>query len=770
MNDAESITFQVETSRILEILSAEIYDSPQAFLRENVQNAYDGILMRCTAQDRHLSDFSIEITLQSGILTVEDSGIGMTEETLRQNYWKAGSSGKRNELAQRSGVIGSFGIGAMANFGVCETLRVETRHIESDQTLISSAIRSELQISQDCIKLERVVDNREPGTKIVAQLNPSFSISQESISSYLSQYVSFLPLDVRVNGQLISQKAFEDTIQNKAQGFTKISTETISSHSFSGILETSVNSQGMILARVNNILRASLQVIGEVFLTQNGGQTLGFRNLFGLAPIPVSSIFSFGGFINLSVLHPTAGREALSRESIQFVAEVVIAIEKGVSESLAGTEFADRNTGFQQYILNHNRIDLAKRLKVQVQPAAEDIEMGELENYQTNKTIQSYQGRDPTIIKTFANEQSNLVNISQGNPRRGIQLRYLSSIAKIEEVPDTVTVEKVPQSQLTFEELMFVLKLKGVLMDDYLLADSDICLANISHGVMVHLVPTNTELQISISQNAPAVTMVIECCRTAPDVFSGFVKDYVREHIYPQIRNHIPSSTRQGRDALFNRLKANRELFRYEEQDFGKVESLLADYLSGIVEFGDVIRAASSERLATQRQQIGQAQVGSVETIIPDIIGDAVQQNQPNRFEAVPPIFRPELVTDMKVLTVSSDIDKLNGVRLFIALSGRATRSEGEFLKWPHTTRVIWGAHKIIYIFTDQNDGLSLYYEIELKDPLTSGNTGGELIPTTTVITRDKIFIPVPSEIESAFHVLDGAKEFYVRFDTLLKG
>ena len=45
----ERIAFDVETERILQILSSEIYDSPKAFLRENVQNAYDAILMRCTA-------------------------------------------------------------------------------------------------------------------------------------------------------------------------------------------------------------------------------------------------------------------------------------------------------------------------------------------------------------------------------------------------------------------------------------------------------------------------------------------------------------------------------------------------------------------------------------------------------------------------------------------------------------------------------------------------------------------------------------------------
>src|SRR5712692_4252602 len=94
----ERIAFDVETSRILQILSSEIYDSPKAFLRENVQNAYDAVLMRSTAEGLGLEERRIEITVNGRTLTVRDDGIGMTEDVLRNNFWKAGSSGKKSEL------------------------------------------------------------------------------------------------------------------------------------------------------------------------------------------------------------------------------------------------------------------------------------------------------------------------------------------------------------------------------------------------------------------------------------------------------------------------------------------------------------------------------------------------------------------------------------------------------------------------------------------------------------------------------------------------
>ena len=42
----KKLNFQIEVHRVLEILSNDIYDSSYALLRENIQNAYDAVLMR----------------------------------------------------------------------------------------------------------------------------------------------------------------------------------------------------------------------------------------------------------------------------------------------------------------------------------------------------------------------------------------------------------------------------------------------------------------------------------------------------------------------------------------------------------------------------------------------------------------------------------------------------------------------------------------------------------------------------------------------------
>lgn len=764
MSAKERIAFDVETSRILQILASEIYDSPKAFLRENVQNAYDAILMRCTAQNLPISDRKIEVTVEPNRLTVRDDGIGMTETVLKENFWKAGSSGKRSELAQRSGVIGTFGIGAMANFGVCTALRVETRNIDSNGTLISSARREDLKIAQDCIDLERVEDQRGPGTIVIADLDPAFAIDQAAVVAYLGQYVRFLPVAVVVNGKLISQEAFDSVLASQASGYKQIAKRSVSSGELAGTLETLVNTQSRVAARLANITLGGNALRGEMFLAQDGGQTLGFRNFFGLAPIPISSHYALGGFVNLNILHPTAGREALSRESIQHVANLVALIEAEVSKDVAETSHADLNQNFQQYILNQNQTLLAKNVTISVRPSDSDIPLGQIKTYEPAKSKLFYSGRDQTVLNRFGTEQTNLLHLSQANPRRKLQQRYIQTL-QIAEVPEKPIVDRIAGTALSFEEAMLLVRVRGVLLDDYLLSDVEASFANISHGVHIH-VEKKTSLLISIARDMPAAKLVVECYRTARDIFDGIVKDFVREHIYPQIRDHIPSSTRQGRDALYRRLKENKELFRYEESEFGNVESLLADYLSGKADFEDVIRSSSS-RVSTQRQQLSREQVGSVEHVIPDIIEATGPIPAVNAYEAMPPILRPEMETEMKVLTVAQPYDKLNKFQMFLALSDRATRLEGEFLRWPHTTKLMWGSHRVIYIFTNATGDLSLYYDIELKESLPKATTGGAMFPSTTIITKDRIYVPVPSQLEAAFQITSGAKEFYVRFDTI---
>ena len=762
----ERIAFNVETSRVLEILASEIYDSPYAFLRENVQNAYDAILMRCQAEDLRLEDRRIEITVADGRLTVYDDGIGMSEGVLRSNFWEAGSSGKKTEFARSAGVIGTFGIGAMANFGVCTLLRVETRFYQSDATLISWARREDLNIAQECVELERIFEEREAGTLIVAELDPSQSIDAKQASAYLKQYVRFLPVPVCVNNDIISREAFEDTVSNSAEGFQTVASRRVSRNAFTVTLDIAVNDQNRILARATDISLHGNHIAGELFLVQQSGSILAFRNFFGLAPVPVSSHYGLSGFVNLDILTPTAGREALSRESVQHIATLVELIEAEASVIISETDAADANRQFQEYIRSRRLTHLAHKVKIFVRPAEEMVELGDVNEYEREKSKYYYTGRDLEILQRFAHPQSNLFHVSRENPRRTLQTRYLSKVVGLGKVPEQTFIERIPKLDLTLEEAMFLLRSRVVLLDDYLMPNIDIAFARISHGVAVHVEPKDDVLYISIERSMQAVATVTEVYRSARDVFDGFIKDFVREHIYPHIRSYVPSSTKQGRDALYRRLKANRELYRLEEGDYGAIEELLSDYLTGTVGFDEVLRNAG-RRTSGHRQHLSNEQIGTLEDEFPDIVDQSAIPEPGDEFLPLPPISRTDIASTMKVLTVENQYPRLNNFQMFLSVSDSMFKREGDFLRWPHTTKLIWGAHRVIYIFTDEIGEMSLYYDIELKTPLDTEQTGGQMLATTTIMTKNRIYVPVPRFLETAFQVTDGTKEFYVRFDTI---
>ncbi len=767
-DETSKIAFQVETERILKILSSEIYDSPLALVRENLQNAYDAVLMRFTAENLDISNGLIRVTVEPRRLTITDNGIGMNEATLRNNFWNAGSSGKRSELARKAGVIGTFGIGAMANFGVCSRLRVETRSIDSDVTLISTAERSKLSISQNCIDLERLRDSRGPGTTLIADLDDDSTLEQSKVKEYLAQYIAYVPVRVLLNDGTVSQRSYMSILT--AKHFEEVAARTFKTSTVAADLTLHVERNAKIAVVLRNLKIKDVAIAGEMVLIQDGGQLMGLRNYFGLAPVPFSAHYQFGGNANLSVLQPTAGREALSRESIERASAFISLAEYGASVLLAATEFADRNSGFLQYVSSNNRMDLAGSVAIQVLPDDKQVQLGQVLEHCAGHNLRYYTGTDQSIIDMFAHEHSSLLHVSQANPRRQLQLRYIETVLKLSAVPDHATLRRLYKpTELTIEEASFLARIGQTLSEDYLLPNADIMFAEISHGVVVLVEPEQDLVKIYLARDNQSLRPVLATYRSAYEVFAGFVKDFVRNHLYSRLSQYIPSSTKQGADALAKLLQRNRELYRYEESDLGELEPLLADYLSGEKTLAEVIVAARSVG-RPQTQFVRSDQVGSLEQALPDVVDSpTTPEESPTSAEltAAPPILRQDLTCNLKILIASAKHRQLNNFGLFLGLSDRLMRREGDFFHWPHTTKVMWGGHRVIYIFTEASGKLTLYYDIELKELLDEQTASGGAFPTTTIITKNRIFIPVPETLAAAFRIEKGSKEFFVRFDTV---
>lgn len=765
------IKFQVETTRILEILSSEIYDSPYAMLRENIQNAYDAILMRITKEGLGYDRGEIVVNIGDSEIEITDNGIGMNESELRRNFWEAGASGKKTPLALASGVIGTFGIGAMANFGVCSKLVVETRRIDSEEALISIAERDKLSISEECIDLKKEKDGRQPGTKIIATLDDASKITLQGAISYLEPYIKYLPVKVMVNGTLQSQKKYREELIPDTNELHACSRKRITSGDHEANLEIIFDRRtARVYVVLSDITYRGEEIQGEAILIQNYGPLMGLRKYFGLAPIPVSGIYRFGGIANLSILTPTAGREALSRESIERVNKLITVVEAAVSDEISKTEYADKNTQFMQYVVSRNRYELASRITIEVKPEEQQVELQKIPDHCHNRTTHYYAGSDSSLIKTFSSEGTYLLLLSQSNPRRQIQNHFIRNILKIEEVPDKIQKTKIfNKSELTMEELALTIRIAATMDEFYLISNAEIFFATISHGVNYIIEKKGDALHIYLNREASSIQPIKECYRTAYEVFDGFVNDFVRVHLYPRFAEYVPSSTRDGAEALSKLLKKNRELYRYEFADLGSVEKLLSDFASGKIEFPEVLKQ-SKTIVKKHSQVVTRTQVGSIEKEIPNLAVTQAPDKTPQEdtFAPMPSILRLDTELQSKILTTDNPYPALNDFTMFLSLSERLFKTEYNFFLAPHTTKIIWGANRVIYFFTHASSLLTLYYDIELRDRIVGESTGGTSFPTTTIVTKNKIYVPIPEELVPSFEITKGdKKEFFVRYDSI---
>ena len=195
----------------------------------------------------------------------------------------------------------------------------------------------------------------------------------------------------------------------------------------------------------------------------------------------------------------------------------------------------------------------------------------------------------------------------------------------------------------------------------------------------------------------------------------------------------------------------------------------MPDPLAGDITLAQVLnQAKSSGRPSTQL--VMRDQVGPLEEALPDVAQslDPTSLSPGQEFDPAPSIIREELTCPLKILTTKSKHPQLNDFELFLGLSDRMVKREGDFFRYPHTTKIIWGGHRIVYIFTEASGKITLYYDIELREPLEQKAASGGMFPTTTLVLKNRIYIPVPEHTESAFELVQGVKEFYVRFDSIV--
>lgn len=762
-DDAEKIPFTVDISRMISLLAEQIYPTPFALLRENVQNAFDAILLRRQAGQ----DFEarIDILIEPDRVRVEDNGIGMSRDDLRKHYWRAGSSSKNTAEARAAGVVGTFGIGAMANFGIAETLVVESESALTGERTACAAALATLSVTEECISFETRESTGQPGTVVEAKVQPGKEIKVADAQSYIASFVAFLPIEVKVNGQGVSGQDIEGAVPalNRTWSVSEPGCDLGDGFRADVALEGAIS--GEVRIRLRSIQYGEEALAGQMILRQSGGSLRTFRSGFGLATGGVSSVYGFGGVADFLFLEPTAGREALTTTSLQLLQRMVARVDEFVSLHLAERPESNANAAFVNWAAKKRRYDLCSQLRVRVEPG-DSITLTEARERSEIRPLLVYAGTDAATI-AHASEDRPMVVLSKGSQRRECEIGYLRKFCKIEELVNEPTVlTPKPDVETSAAEKAIAFRIGSILSTDYFL-ESRVSFGTISHGLPLLVTRRKPPVEIVLDPAGQAVRLMTGLYEKEYGAFGHMAKDFVRNTIFSKIADLVPSATRQGAEAFLKSIHRSREVFEYESADLESLTSLWEDYVGGKLTFHQATER--SKRVSARSYQVVDSNAAaSVRDVVPDVIeNEAAAGETGPQHGPVPPVERLDMSTTKKLLTIADNEPALRGYRLFLAITDRIRQEKGDFFLQPHRTSVVWGGQKALFIFEHHSGEFGLYYDLQTQG-LISDQSGGGSVETCTIVMKNRVFIPIPPEIQTSFLPASNEKKrFEVRCDIL---
>lgn len=198
---------KISSENMMPIIKKWLYSDKDIFLREIVANGIDAItkfkklvsLGEANAADGE--EFCIKITAdkKAKTLTVEDNGIGMTEEEVENYITRIAFSGasdflEKYEKADGDGIIGHFGLGFYSAYMVSENVEIITKSYKDAPAIHWESDGNSTYSIEECEKEGR-------GTKIIMHIAASEKefLEENRVKELVRKYCSFMPFNVYVN-------------------------------------------------------------------------------------------------------------------------------------------------------------------------------------------------------------------------------------------------------------------------------------------------------------------------------------------------------------------------------------------------------------------------------------------------------------------------------------------------------------------------------------------------------------------------------------------
>lgn len=206
--------FQAETRKVLDIVINSLYTDRDIFVRELISNAADALekfrhesLVKEVEFDAHVPlEITIDCDDKNHILTISDTGIGMTREEVETNLGTIAHSGSGQfweQLADAAkkdvSLIGQFGVGFYSAFMAANKVTVQTRSWDGSDGCEWESDGSGSYTIKPCEGLHR-------GTKVILELKEDAHkyATKFVIENIIKQYSSFVPFPINVDGKKVN--------------------------------------------------------------------------------------------------------------------------------------------------------------------------------------------------------------------------------------------------------------------------------------------------------------------------------------------------------------------------------------------------------------------------------------------------------------------------------------------------------------------------------------------------------------------------------------
>jgi molecular chaperone HtpG len=205
--DEEMCNFDADIQQLMSLIVNSFYSNNDIFLRELISNASDALdkIRYQSLTDKEAlgneTDFEIRLTVdkENKTLTIEDTGVGMTNSDLKNNLGTIARSGTKNFIqAVKEGadlsMIGQFGVGFYSAFLVADKITVITKNNEGDEQLWESAGGTKFSIKKtDTPLLKR-------GTRIILSIKDDQHqyLEESSLKKIIKTHSEFISYPIKL--------------------------------------------------------------------------------------------------------------------------------------------------------------------------------------------------------------------------------------------------------------------------------------------------------------------------------------------------------------------------------------------------------------------------------------------------------------------------------------------------------------------------------------------------------------------------------------------